>query len=364
MATTRTREALVAFVIAACFVEPALGAVGKTQGIAGVSDSGSAQYTIPIWTPPDTGGMQPRLALTYDHRSTNTLLGIGWNISGLSEITRCSRTWAQDLEARNVRNDSQDRFCLDGRKLRLFAGTYGAHGAEYRTEIETFSRVKSFDAAPTVGPSYFVVERNDGLKYEYGGTPDSRIESVGQNVARAWALNKISDKYGNAALFTYLEDTTNGAYRISSIQYTSNPDRSLSPAHSVTFTYEGKPPGEIDIGYVANSQIRELNRLTRIEVLAGTTLLRRYQLTYEITLSNTGRSRLKSLQECAGPSGSLDCLPETSFAYHAGGDGLGRKRSRRPQFPPTQTRLRSTSTATDEMTSSTPAARTAPATGW
>ena len=271
----------------------------------------------------DTGGMQPRLALTYDHRSTNTLLGIGWNISGLSEITRCSRTWAQDLEARNVRNDSQDRFCLDGRKLRLFAGTYGAHGAEYRTEIETFSRVKSFDAAPTVGPGYFVVERNDGLKYEYGGTPDSRIESVGQNVARAWALNKISDKYGNAALFTYLEDTTNGAYRISSIQYTSNPDRSLSPAHSVTFTYEGKPPGEIDIGYVANSQIRELNRLTRIEVLAGTTLLRRYQLTYEITLSNTGRSRLKSLQECAGPSGSLDCLPETSFAYQAGGDGLG-----------------------------------------
>ncbi|MGH8237576.1 MAG: FG-GAP-like repeat-containing protein, partial [Steroidobacteraceae bacterium] len=336
MATTRTREALVAFVIAACFVEPGLGAVGKTQGIANVSDSGSAQYTIPIWTPPDTGGMQPRLALTYDHRSSNKLLGIGWNISGLSEIRRCSRTWAQDLQARNVRNDSQDRFCLDGRKLRLFAGTYGANGAEYRTEIESFSRVRSYDASPTIGPGYFVVERNDGLKYEYGGTADSRIESVGQNVARAWALNKISDRYGNATLFTYSEDATNGAYRISSIQYTSNPDRSLSPAHVVNFSYEGKPPGEIDIGYVANSQIRELNRLTRIEVLAGATLLRRYQLTYEITLSNTGRSLLKSLQECAGPSSSLDCLAETKFTYQAGGIGLGSQTNTAAAIPSDQ----------------------------
>lgn len=190
MATTRNREALFALLVIASGSTPAaFGAVGKTQGISSVSDTGSAQYTIPIWTPPDTGGMQPRLALTYDHRSTNTRLGIGWNISGLSEITRCARTWAQDQQARNVRNDTQDRFCLDGMKLRLFAGTYGANGAEYRTEIESFSRIKSYDASPTVGPGYFVVERNDGLKYEYGGTPDSRIESVGQNVARAWALN-------------------------------------------------------------------------------------------------------------------------------------------------------------------------------
>jgi hypothetical protein len=90
----------------------ASAAVGNVKGAASVSHSGAAQYVIPIWVPPGTAGIQPNLALTYDHRSTNTLLGIGWDLAGLSQISRCGRTWAQDGQALNVHNGWLDRFCL------------------------------------------------------------------------------------------------------------------------------------------------------------------------------------------------------------------------------------------------------------
>jgi hypothetical protein len=171
--------------------------VGRTPGAANVSDGGEASYSVPIFTPPGTHGMTPQLGIVYGHRYGSTLLGAGWGIAGLSAIARCPKVWAADGEMRDVRNDSSDRFCLDGNKLRLVSGTYGSAGATYQTEIETFSRVTSYGVAGN-GPQYFFVERKDGLIYEYGNTEDSRIQSLGQTTARTWALNKIRDRSGNA----------------------------------------------------------------------------------------------------------------------------------------------------------------------
>lgn len=308
------------------------GATGRTPTTLGVSPSGEASYSISITVPPGTHGMTPQLALVYGHRNGSTLLGAGLSIAGLSAITRCPSTWAQDGVARNVHNASYDRFCLDGRKLRLASGTtYGSAGATYRTEIESFSRITSHGAAGN-GPAHFVVETKDGLTYEYGKTDDSRIESVGQQTARAWAVNKISDRAGNEMLFTYDEDATNGAYRIQFVRYTGNPDESLSPAYEVEFVWETKPTNEIDSGYVAGSLVKEIMRLDRINVRYDEALVRRYELTYEALLSPAGRSRLASLQECAGPS--VDCLPATSFSYENGGVGLAEQTSSGATMPP------------------------------
>ncbi|HEY0722651.1 MAG TPA: SpvB/TcaC N-terminal domain-containing protein, partial [Pyrinomonadaceae bacterium] len=287
-------------------------AVGRTPGAVDISENGEASYSIPIVAPPGTHGMTPQLSIVYGHNSGSTLLGAGWSIAGLSAITRCPKSWAADGDVRDVRNDFSDRFCLDGNKLRLVSGTYGNASATYQTEIETFARVTSFGTAGN-GPANFVVETKDGLIYEYGSTTDSRIESVGQTTARAWALNQIRDRSGNAINFIYAEDTTNGAYRIDLVQYTSNPGQGLTSAYQIDFVWETKPSNEIDSGYIANSKVKQITRLDRVDVKYNTTLVRRYELTYESALSSTSKSRLASIQECAGLT--PDCFPATTFSY-------------------------------------------------
>ena len=298
------------------FSGPAQAAVGRTAGSFDVSAGGEAVYSVPFSAPPGVRGLTPQLALVYSHRSGQTIAGAGWGLAGVSAITRCASTVVQDAVARNVRNDLQDRFCLNGNKLRLVAGTYGAAGSEYRTEIETYQRITALGSAGN-GPSSFIVEGRDGLIYEYGNSGDSRIESVGQSTVRAWALNKIRDRDANEIVFTYAEDVTNGSYKLDLVSYGGNPSQGTAAIYTIDFVYEAKPVGEVDSGYLAGSLIKETRRLDRVDVLYnGTALYRRYDLAYEAALSATSLSRLASITECAGSSS--DCFAPTQFSYQDG----------------------------------------------
>lgn len=333
--STRTIGYVALILFALLVPTQAFAAVGRTAVSVDVSQSGEGTYAIPIFAPPGTHGMTPSLALVYGHRNDSTLLGAGWSIAGLSAITRCQKVWAADGEARDVRNDYSDRFCLNGNKLRLVSGTYGNPGATYQTEIETFARITSFGTAGN-GPATFVVEAKDGLIYDYGHTTDSRIESLGQTTARAWALNRIRDRSGNEINFGYFEDTTNGAYRIDSVQYTSNVGQGLSSAYEIDFVWETKPSNEIDSGYIAGSKVKQITRLDRVDVKYNiTTLVRRYELAYEGALSSTSKSRLASVQECAGAA--PDCFPATTFNYQNGTSGLAAEVSMGTSIPATTT---------------------------
>src|SRR5262249_26906315 len=121
---------------------------GFTPGSFRVNESGAGTYTIPIQVPPGIAGMQPQLALAYNSQAGNSLLGVGWSLSGLSSITRCPRTVAQDGVKGGVNYDWNDRYCLDGQRLMAIGpGNYGDPGMEYRTERETFTKVISYGVA-------------------------------------------------------------------------------------------------------------------------------------------------------------------------------------------------------------------------
>ncbi|HEX9207684.1 MAG TPA: FG-GAP-like repeat-containing protein, partial [Steroidobacteraceae bacterium] len=294
-------------------------AVGRTDGEASVAATGSARYSIPLSLPPGTHGLAPALAITYDSRSGNGLLGVGFRLTGLSRIHRCPRTLAQDGTVGAVALDVSDRFCLDGQRLRLTAGTYGYAGSQYQTEVETFVRVTAIGTAGS-GPASFRAEGRDGRIYEYGMTADARVEGTLSTTPREWALNRIRDRDGNYLDVFYTEDAANGSHRPSAIQYTGNLQTGAAPYYAVFFTYESRPVLDVPYAFHAGGVVSDVQRLDRIDVRHGPTgrTVRSFDLTYDAS-GATGRGRLASLQECAGGT----CYAPTQFEWTSAPAGWG-----------------------------------------
>lgn len=292
----------------------AFAAVGNTPGNAAVGANGAAQYSFTLNLQPGTRGLTPSLGLGYSSNGDRGIVGVGWAISGVSVIERCEKTVGQDGVARAIQNDMNDTFCLDGNKLVLASGTYGAANSTYRTELDTYSRITALGVAGN-GPASFSVYGRDGLIYEYGNTPTSSIQSVGQATARAWALNRISDRQGNFIDFVWAEDTVYGGFRLEEVQYTGS--AAISAPYKVDFVYSTR--SDIDIEFIAGSQVQELNRLSRIDVTYVGSLIHRYNLSYDVS-ATSGRDRLIGAQECAGST--PDCLPASVIAYKEGSMGL------------------------------------------
>ncbi|TXT40776.1 MAG: YD repeat-containing protein, partial [Comamonadaceae bacterium] len=242
--------------------------------------------------------MQPRLELVYSSQVGNGSLGMGWGLSGLSTISRCAKERASDGVSESVTYTMSDRYCLNGQHLMLVSGTQGAAGSQYRTEHERFSLITAYGSAGN-GPAYFVEKTKSGLTIEYGNSADSRIEAQGKTTPRIWTQNKVSDNKGNYLTVSYTEDSANGDYYASRIDYTGNASASpsLTPGSSVQISYETRP--DTETGYQAGSIIKATKRVSNIKTFDGTSVVKDYRLTYEQS-THTQRSRLKTLTECDG----------------------------------------------------------------
>jgi RHS repeat-associated protein len=297
---------------------------GRTAGNFSVSSTGAASYSIPIWVPPGVVGLQPRLALSYNSGGGDGLLGIGWGLAGLSAISRCNLTIAQDSAAGSPQLTSTDRFCLDGNRLRTTNGsTYGASGATYQTEIANFSNITSNGTAGS-GPAWFSVQGKNGLTYQYGNTTDSAILAAGTTSVNVWALDAVMDRNGNAMTFTYINDTTNGSYRIASIQYTYTGSSTTNNGYTVVFTYQSRPSSDVQWKYTVGGVNNQLNYLSNVTVntISGSTptMVHGYELTYAQGAASS-RLRIASVQECGSSTG--DCYPPSSITYQDGQTGWG-----------------------------------------
>ncbi|HKT31190.1 MAG TPA: RHS repeat-associated core domain-containing protein [Gammaproteobacteria bacterium] len=311
--------------------------VGAIPGSFAVSSTGAATYSIPINLPPGVAGLTPHLALVYSSQLGNGLAGYGWTVSGLSVITVCNKTYAQDSVNQNVSfagtsPDTND-YCLDGAKL--LPTSSGAN--TYRKELDDFSQITTEASGgagptPTLGPQWFEVQTSDGLTYEYGKTADSEIVAAGPGIlssvtmVRAWALDQIYDKYGNSISFTYSQDTADGDFWPTQITYT-NHGGSTGP-HTVVFKYTSLSsisPGLVWTNYFAGALISQTERLNEIDVDYNGSTTFAYTLGYDDTLTdgngNTGteRSRLTSVNECAGSI----CYPATTINWQSGTSGWG-----------------------------------------
>jgi RHS repeat-associated protein len=307
--------------------------VGALKGSMNVGADGAATYSIPLDLPKGTAGMEPKLSLDYSSsNTTDGILGLGWSIGGLQQITRGPTSFKKDGYVNGVNFNDDDRFFLDGQRLVCISGTYGQAGSEYRTEIDAYARIR-FDG------SIWKVQTKAGLTMFFGSSESSRLTApAGKTIdgkyaypglatpqaspggAIAWSLDRVEDTYGNYYQVNYTKDSsavfaesTYGApynYRISSIDYTGNAiaANQIVPYAHIVFNYEDRS----DQRLFYTTGLRQLfrKRLASIMVLTGGQVNHTYNIAYDYS-EQTGRSLLKSISKSAKGV----TLPATTFKW-------------------------------------------------
>ena len=240
--------------------------VGATQGTFNVNALGGATYTIPLQVPEGVGGFSPALSLTYSSNSGNGIAGFGWNIGGLSAITRSPKTYYHDGSCVGVDLTSTDRLSLDGQRLICVSGTYGANNSLYRTEIDNFSKITCLTDG-TSTPKRFLVKTKSGETIEYGyeGDSDQTIDGLTEEVS--WFVDRRTDLYGNTIEYEYLKQYGNNY--IAEIKYGAN---------TITFYY--KERSDKTTSYFVGGTLEQNLILDKIEMKYNSTLVKKYELKY------------------------------------------------------------------------------------
>ncbi|MDM1043527.1 VCBS repeat-containing protein [Myroides sp. 1354] len=286
--------------------------IGKTEGNLEVNLVGAAIYSVPIQVPKGVNGVEPKVSLVYNSKSTNGNVGLGWSISGISTITRVPSTVFHDGKVSAVDFSSSDRFALDGQRLLLKSGTYGGDGAEYQTENYSNIKITSHGVSPygaNYGPKYFKVQYPDGSSATYGNSNNSRSKL-------AFAIDRWSNSSGVNLAYTYEEN--GGILFISSIKYVStldalvvDPGISLPRTQSlnnqlpffqlyeneVKFYYNPKSSSKEEF-YIGGQKFSNEQYLSKVESRSGGKVFRSYALDYKTNA--LGYEQLAKIKEYNG----------------------------------------------------------------
>lgn len=337
-----------------------LSGAGAQAGVA-ISGGGQATYSQSIAVPPGIAGMEPKLAFSYVEGGINGPQGVGWSVQGISSITRCGANRATDGAVRGVVFGPSDKLCLDGQRLiqtdasgtplTLALQTNDAQGLaagaqrEYRTEKDTFARIRAYGTAngtdASNGPGYLKVWTKSGQIYEYGTDPNANAKALvnaqGKTAVAVWAVSRIGDSLGNTIDFKYEQrdplwgsGPTVGSpqpgheWNISEIQYSGNKvlftyvDRAATTPHDSAEAYQQGSKNVNIRRLMSITTVINSPNVSTLGVGASAVAVKTYKLGYD-NGPMTQRSRVLSLQECAGAATSTNCLPASKFSYSSGG---------------------------------------------
>ena len=278
--------------------------VGITEGQLAVSLSGGASYAIPIAVPPGINGVIPQINLAYNSQAGNGLAGYGWNISGLSSITRIPATKFHDGTIDGVDFNNLDRFAFDGQRLMVKNGTsgvYGASGTIYETESFSNVKITSYGVHPSganYGPAYFIIEYPDGSKAYYGNSGDSRSITD-------WAITYWENPQGVRISYNYI--LANNNLSIEYINYGSIATN--TPINQIRFVYKTRQRPEQ--AYVGGQSFLRNTILGDIKVSGNGVGFRNYSLVQDST--SLGYERLIKITESSGDN--LKSFNPTLFSY-------------------------------------------------
>ncbi len=268
---------------------------------ADINPDGSFGTSVSIKLPPGRKGIQPSISLNYNSNANNGITGLGWNLSGLSSISR------DNGYSINYNND--DNYTGPN-------GHLNKHGNYYHHAEENFSRFEAVGQQGG-GPKSWIEHQPDGTKCHYGTTSDSQVYSLNHpDSIRVWALHSVEDVNGNSYEIEYMQDE--GQYYPVKIIYTLGDG--ISKYNVVEFGYEDNRP-DVNISYDQSSKVVTSKRLKYITVKCNVTSMfgynlfgdtvRKYQLDY-IEDGLVPQSKLVKVHEFGSNGGEL---PIIEFEY-------------------------------------------------
>jgi Salmonella virulence plasmid 65kDa B protein len=274
---TTTLAAACALVAGSCAV--AADARGE------VTATGSFTLDFPIDVPYHRG-LEPRLHLSYDSRSGDGPLGVGWKLAGLSTIERTSPGGGAP------RFDGADVFVLDGVELKPCRPDTTSPSCKYpppqhRTQFALFApRTETYQriawAARSGGGSWYVWER-DGTRLVY--TAD---DATSERPTR-WTLSRVEDTIGNRVRYHYMEAAGNSVFGgeryLDSITYNKA---------KIKLHYEQRP--DVFSYAVGSGLVAQDRRLKTIDITVDGKRARAYALRYTTTGLAPVRSALRKIQ--------------------------------------------------------------------
>ncbi|MCJ8155764.1 type IV secretion protein Rhs, partial [Chryseobacterium sp. SSA4.19] len=251
-----------------------------TMGNIDVNGGGQLQYSLDIAVPPGVKSVGPKISLEYTSGSGNGIAGYGWNISGISTISRVGRTIEKDGEANAAQLDDSDYYSFNGQRLILKSGEYGKDGAEYVTEKYSNIKIKSvgaFSGAGWQGPDHWEVTFEDGSQAWYG----TGVFGTQARTTLEYNIGKWKDAQGNTIRYTYestWEAGEGGVSRLTLISWGGNETLGKTPYNSIQFNY-----GDRNIKEESYNQGLKYNQnklLTEIKVSSAQGPFKRYGIEY------------------------------------------------------------------------------------
>lgn len=265
-----------------------------TQGNIEVNGGGQLQYTLPIALPPGIKSVAPQVNLTYTSGGGNGIAGYGWNLSGITSISRAGKTIEKDGELQGIKLDYSDYYSFNGQRLILKSGEYGKDGAEYVTEKYSNIKIKSVGRATNIlqlldAPNYFEITFEDGSQAWYGGWEGSPpLDYPGRTLVE-YNIVKWKDAQGNYISYNYTK--SNNVAVISSISWGGNETLSKPHFNEITFEYNVTTNRKLpEVSYVRGEKFVQNNLLNNIVVSTNVDSskkqFKKYKITYKPSTDN------------------------------------------------------------------------------
>ncbi|MBT1697424.1 hypothetical protein KK083_11090 [Fulvivirgaceae bacterium PWU4] len=183
------------------------------------NNNGSATLSYPLEIPVGRNGIQPQLSISYNSRSGNGWLGLGWSLS-IPAISIDTRWGVPRYDPAN----ETETYTLNGDQLSPVAHRGAleprstAAKKQFYHRIEgAFNKIERHGTNPT--NYYWEVTDKTGTKFFYGATRNGGLDknavlrdneaSDGGNIAY-WALREVRDLNGNGVQYHYAKPMDTG----------------------------------------------------------------------------------------------------------------------------------------------------------